>query len=226
MSATSRHPKLLVTAFVALLALLVPAACGDDSAETSSSAAEAGADSDGGANGDNGDDTTTTEAPTTTTTETAPPATGEACLIGKWQVDNDQWGQMFQAFADAEAGEGFQVLGVTGVGTTEFRADGTTETVYDEWTITAAMEGAPGDMAIVRTGVDHGTWSTDGGNVKLVETEITSGVTVSMGGMVLPGGADVSHDPELIADDAAFDCRGDVLSITVDGASWAMHRVG
>lgn len=82
-------------------------------------------------------------------------------------------------------------------------------------------------MTITRDGVDQAAWSTEGANLAMVDTEVNSVVTTSMGGMVLPGGGGGdTHDPSLIAGDATFDCTGDTLNVVIDGVTLVMHRVG
>lgn len=227
-----RSSRTSLFAVMTVVMLLLLAACGDDDEPIAAGGGTVAETEPGDQSSDDAEsDTTTTSTEpesTTTTTEPEPePTGGEACLVGTWLVDNDHWGEMFEAFARAEGGEGFQVIGVTGVGSTEFRADGTTETIYDEWTITATVASAPGEMSIIRTGVDQGTWTAEGDHLTMVDTDVTSVVRTTMGGMELPtGGGGSTYDASLLEGSATYECSGDRLSVTMEGATAVLNRVG
>lgn len=228
----TRHHRSFVAVLAALLLLL--AACGNDDDDTAAVGAGNGDETNGEVD-DNGadeepDDTTTTTAEETTTTTEAEPdvGTGAECLIGTWQLDNDAWAAAFQQMVPPDAPMGDTA--VSGRVQIEFRADGTSTSIYEDWTIHSEVtQPAPGEMTITRDGDDHGTYTAgDDGSISYTGTETNSTVDVTsvIGGqtMAMPG---IEGDQtDVIGEAGSYTCEVDRLSIEVDGVTVWFDRVG
>lgn len=231
MLAASRHRKLFLTALIALLALFVPVACGDDDSDAVGQGAgsESGADDEGGeVEPDEADTTTTTDATTTTTTTQPPRRSGAECVIGTWQNDNEAWGETFMAIVPADAP--VELESVTGTTTIDFRTDGTSTTVYEDWTISMRVTQPEGSGTITRNGVDHGTYQAgDDGSLTVTDTEVNSVVDTAftIGGQTMAMPGIQGEEAQVIGGAGTYDCDGDRMSISVEGQGMVwMDRVG
>lgn len=231
-----RTPLHRLVAVLAATTLLL-AACGDDDDDGAAVGAGNGeateVDSGEGASDETDpedeDDVTTTEAETTTTTEAEPEvASGAECVVGTWQNDNEAWGEAFQAMIPADAP--MELESVTGAVIIEFRADGTSTTTYDEWTISTRVIQPEGSGTITRNGVDHGTYEAgDDGSMSASDTEVNSVVDTSftMGGQTMDMPGIEGEEAEVLGGAGTYECEGDRMRITVegDGEVW-MDRIG
>jgi hypothetical protein len=193
-----------VVAFTAGCALLPESAAGGGAGGGSGSD-----NSDGPANGD---DTDSDEDGG----EGAKVLTGADCLPGDWSVDNDSFAALMSGAS------GGAVDTVTGLVMLTFTTDGKTQTRYENWKHSITVDSAT--VTIVKNGTDFGTYSVNAdGSVALVDAEISSDTTSVMD----IGGQKVSHtvtpEPSVFSQ-ASFDCNGDDLSVTAEGATTILHR--
>ena len=227
----TRHHRSLVAVLAALVLLL--AACGND--DDDPAAVGAGNGNGNGTNGevedddgDEPDDTTTTTAEPTTTTAEPEVTSGAECLIGTWQLDNDEWAAAFQQMIPPDAPMGDAT--VSGRVQIEFRADGASTSIYEDWTIHSEVtQPAPGEMTITRDGDDHGTYTAgDDGSISYTPTETNSTVDVHsvIGGQAMDMPGIEGEQTDVIGEAGSYTCEGDRLNIDVDGASVWFDRVG
>lgn len=138
--------------------------------------------------------------------------TGAECLPGDWVFDNDSFIEMMNAYSMDTYD------GIDGSAVTTFRADGTSSTHYDEWTHKLSSDGMK--IAVERNGTDHGTYSVNAnGTMSMTDTEVnsTTVMTTSQGSY--------SAESELsVFSEGAFVCKGDKLTIDVDGETAVMNR--
>ena len=227
----TRHHRSLVAILAALLLLL--AACGNDDDSAAVGAGNGNGDDTNGeveddAEDDESDDTTTTTAEPTTTTTEPEVTSGAECLIGTWQLDNEEWAAAFQQMIPPDAPMGDAT--VTGRLTIEFRGDGTSTSIYDDWTIRSEVtQPAPGEVTITRDGDDHGTYTAgDDGSISYTptETNTTVDVTSVVGGQTMAMPGIEGEQTDVIGGAGSFTCEGDRMSIAVDGATVWFDRVG
>lgn len=127
-----------------------------------------------------------------------------SCLHGTWVADNEFFLAGIQEFGD-------EVRSVDGRVVLEFSADGTLETDYQDWLITAVADG--GEVQISRDGLDTGTFSATATTLTLVDDHVGSTLTLDASGfeMVL--------EPQPIAySEVAYTCSPlSVHIVTADG---------
>jgi hypothetical protein len=172
-----------LTVLFAVLAI-VAAACGDDSAGGTSTAAPAAAVTEAPATPATTSPRATTAAPATTvapttvaTTTAAPAGRGGAeCLVGGWEIDADKYVAGLASIA-ASLSDGDTEASASHVGGTwtfDMNADGTYSTERQDFEI--AIESPDGELRMVFSGSEAGTWSVDGDMMSFAATETTGGV--------------------------------------------------
>lgn len=127
------------------------------------------------------------------------------CLHGTWLANNDFFLSAIQEFGD-------EVQSVTGRVTLRFDEDGTLTTDYQDWQISAQVEGSP--VVITRAGTDVGTFSVTETELKLADTSVGSSLTVSAAGTetaFAPTPVDYSNAPFMCSPTEA-------VITTVDGS--------
>lgn len=144
------------------------------------------------------------------------PAAMAECLPGNWYPDPEE-------FATLMAGETENlVTDVTGSMMITFRADGSTDTYYEDWTYTFTVDSAT--VTIVKDGTDAGTYVVaDDGAVGLTDTDIDSTTNARM----TINGNEVAQvvDPQpSVFSLATFACSGDELTTSVGSQTATLHR--
>lgn len=126
------------------------------------------------------------------------------CLHGTWIADNTFFLASVRAFGDEIQSVGGQVI-------LQFDAEGTIDSHYQDWTITASAEGHT--VQIMREGIDTASYSATEDMVTITDTRI--GSTITMDG----AGLNMTIDPEPVSYvDATYSCTPTQASIlTVDG---------
>lgn len=125
--------------------------------------------------------TTSTGAPTTdaaadpdTTRQDSDPA---PCLVGTWLADNEFYLVSIREYGD-------EIKDVTGQVTLDFAGNGTLTTTYQDWLITAVVEGT--EVLISRDGTDTGVFSVAGDTVDLADTAVGSTMALIAAGTTMP----------------------------------------
>ncbi len=142
--------------------------------------------------------------------------TGKECLPGNWIFDNDG----FEKFLGSLSGN-FNIA-VSGNVILTLRADGSTQTNYDQWTHN--ISAGEGQAIVVRNGVDKGNYTfSPSGTMSMTDTSIGSitTMTINAGGQKIT--QSVEPEPSVFSQ-GAFVCNGDKLDITVDGYTAEMNR--
>lgn len=141
---------------------------------------------------------------------------GEACLYGNWYLDNES----FRALLETAGGT---VIDVTGSSVLTYREDGTTTTLYDEWTTKVEQDGSVTTM--VRNGEDSGTYEVAGGDtLTMTETDANSVLEMTMkadGQQAVTMTVDPESSP---LSQGTFTCEGDTLTVVVDGQASILYR--
>lgn len=143
-----------------------------------------------------------------------PAATGGACVVGAWSLDNREFGAMLGR-AGLPAGASVKA---SGKAVTTFSPDGSGTVEYRKWQFTTTMDGQK--AVVTRTGKDTFDYTaTDDGKLTIAEKQINSKVVTEVMGMKMgPQG----HSPETTT--ATYDCEGDLLKVTSQGETSLMHR--
>lgn len=173
-----------LTVLFAVLAIIA-AACGDDSAGDTSTAAPAAAATEAPATPATTSPRATSAAPATTvapttvaTTTVAPAGGGGAdCLVGGWEIDAEKYVAGLASMAAAAVSsddEDATASHVGGTWTFDMNADGTYSTERQDFEI--AIESPDGELRMVFSGSEAGTWSVDGDMMSFAATETTGGV--------------------------------------------------
>jgi hypothetical protein len=125
--------------------------------------------------------TTSATAPTTDAPAIPEPTPQEAdpasCLVGAWLADNEFYLVSIREYGD-------EIKNVTGRVTLDFSPDGTLTTTYQDWLITALVEGT--EVLISRDGTDAGVFSVSGDTVDLADTAVGSTMALTAAGTVMP----------------------------------------
>ena len=133
-----------------------------------------------------------------------------SCLVGSWAADN-----AFFLVSLREYGDEFN--NVTGQVTLNFAGDGTLTTTYQDWLLTALVEGI--DLSISRNGSDAGILTVDGDRIDFADTQVGSSVSVTAAGTTMP------IVPEAMAyAGAAFTCAATEASITTIDGTLRLNR--
>ena len=142
---------------------------------------------------------------------------GKDCFPGQWLVDNKDMQDYMETIS------GGAKVATTGKVFLIYNADGTTTTNYDHWTNTITLNGAT--SVVERHGIDNGTYtaSSDG---TFTASDSSVGSVTSMS-IASPGGQMVTMtvDPEpSVFDTGQYTCKGDVLTLKVDGYNLTLNR--
>lgn len=211
-----------LTALAVASALLVTAGCaaeevpqgatagGGSGSESADVAADADSDADSG----------TADADADASDDSDGELTMRECLPGNWYVDNESFGKLI-----AGTGQGV-VDDVTGVVMLSMHADGTSETLYEDWTHSIAVDSPAGSgtMTITKNGTDYGSYEVHGdGTMSMIDTQISSETTsvMKMEGNTVT--SVVTPEPSVFSQ-ASFTCAGDELTVTADGGTTILHR--
>lgn len=127
-----------------------------------------------------------------------------ACFHGTWIADNDFFLERLHEFGD-------EVNSVDGEVRLTFAPDGTLSTAYQDWTISAAVEGS--EVQIFRSGVDTGTYTVTAHAIDLTETVMGSALTLKRGALEMP----IEPIPA-VYNEASYFCSAEEATIeTADG---------
>jgi hypothetical protein len=114
------------------------------------------------------------------------------------------------------------VTDVTGSMMLTLRADGSTDTYYEDWTYTFTVSSAT--VTIVKDGTDSGTYVVaDDGGVDLTDTDLASTTDARM---TISGNevAQVVEPQPSVFSLATLACSGDELTATVGSQVATLHR--
>lgn len=131
---------------------------------------------------------------------------GPGCVVGTWIPDAEVMIGLMNDMSDGPV----EFVGVTGMGTMEFTADGKFTYTYDDWTITAKAGAIP--VTVTVDGVDTGSYNATADTLQLTETNMGSTVTMRTGETVV-----LSVPSQALTNANPYACQGDTLKITVEG---------
>lgn len=202
--------KMLASLFVIGL-LFSLGACGDKKPTHTGAGGGSASGTTGGAKDGSTDDPGSNES-----TDEGAAATPTECVVGEWLVDNNELGAIFKN-AGGEAG--VSIKKPTGQVFVTFGSDNKISTTYKTWQMKfKGPDGTVGEMT--REGTDTGTYkASDDGSMKVVDKSMNSKVSVKIAGsvqMTTPGQAQSFN--------ATYECSGDVLKITSEGATSRLDR--
>lgn len=171
-------------------------------------------------------ETTTTEAPveTTTTTEATASAGGSSCVEGTWLLDI----QSFISLMEDEfvaAGFGADAISANdGTYVVTMGSDGTFSAERDEWGFTVETEDGTFTMSI--SGTETGTWSADDSTITVTvdSSDVTVSSTAEVDGQVVTLPNSPVAVPDAVAENSAYQCSGDVLTVTNEGVVITLNR--
>jgi len=147
---------------------------------------------------------------------TGDPAALTDCLPGNWYSDPEE-------FAALMVGNSKNlVTDVTGSMMLTLRADGSTDTYYEDWTYTFTVSSAT--VTIAKDGTDSGTYVVaDDGGVDLTDTDLASTTDARM---TISGNevAQVVEPQPSVFSLATLACSGDELTATVGSQVATLHR--
>lgn len=167
--------------------------------------------------------TTTTAAPTTTTTE-APSSAGADCVEGTWLLDIQSFISLMQ---EAFTSEGFGADSITaneGTYLVTLSPDGTFTAERDEWGFTVVTGDGTFSMSI--SGTETGTWSADDTTITVTidSSDVKVSSTAEVDGQVIEIPESPVDVPDAVAEDSAYTCNGDVLTVTTDDVAITLNR--
>ncbi len=162
--------------------------------------------------------TATTATPATTATIATSPSTEpvkglvSGCTVGSWLADNQSFGGSFTSLAAAGGGP-IALAAISGAIRVDIGANGAVVTTYDDFTVTATVEGLTSEIFV--TGVDTNQIDfADDGSYTVTSTEIASTQRVSAEGLVFMDGP----SPEAaFFGSSTYACAGDRLDVTIPG---------
>lgn len=138
------------------------------------------------------------------------------CLPGNWYANSTEFAALM--LGDTQN----LVTDVTGSMMITFRADGSTDTHYDDWTYTFTVDTAT--VTIAKDGVDSGTYVVaDDGGVNLTDTDIAATTEARM---TIAGNEVIEVvDPQpSVFSLATFECSGDSLTASVGSQTATLGR--
>jgi len=216
-------------AIVLSLALIVAACSSDPEADTTTTTAASG--------GTVAETTTSTSAPTTTTTTTAAPeetttttldAAGQvsSCVVGRWELDSEDFVTKISEGLEDEADVGTFEFGGGSYSLT-IGGDGTFIDERADWTLVATSDF--GDFTIIINDRNEGTYTLDG---DVLSTTLQTGEPPELVFLVdgepftFPGGASPVQPPEAEFTGAVVTCSGDTMTATFEGYTSMWSRSG
>lgn len=169
---------------------------------------------------------TTTEAPveTTTTTEVPASAGGSACVEGTWLLDIDSFISLMEDEFVA-AGFGADAISASdGTYLVTMAPDGTFTAERDEWGFT--VETTDGTFTMSVSGTETGTWSADDSTITVAvdSSDVTVSSTAEVDGQVVTLPNSPVAVPEAVAESSAYQCSGDVLTVTNEDVVITLNR--
>ena len=199
------------TALILAIGLAAVACSPSDSETTTTTSSEA---------------SSTTEAPveTTTTTEAPASAGGSSCVEGTWLLDI----QSFISLMEDEfvaAGFGADAISANdGTYVVTMGSDGTFSAERDEWGFTVETEDGTFTMSI--SGTETGTWSADDSTITVTvdSSDVTVSSTAEVDGQVVTLPNSPVAVPDAVAENSAYQCSGDVLTVTNEGVVITLNR--
>ena len=134
----------------------------------------------------------------------------QECLVGTWLADNDFFLSFIREFGD-------EVKSITGEVFVTYGPDGTHETEYSDWEITAESEGIT--VVIRREGTDTGEYSATPSALTFGDT--TMGSTITLSGE----GFNMSVEPEPSTHSSLpYTCDSSTLILTTPETDVTMTR--
>ncbi len=153
----------------------------------------------------------TTEAPTTTTPGVGS-GPGAACAIGTWTANNNTLAAALFG-ASSLGGLPLENLSTTGVVHVVINADGSEQTSYDGWKVTASIDSATASMSV--TGSESSTVRfNDDGTISVTNFDIGTHLVIDAGGTVV---ADVPNPEGIFRGPGTYTCAGDTMVIVETG---------
>ncbi len=162
--------------------------------------------------------TATTATPATAATPAISPSTepvegvGAGCTVGSWLADNQSFGESFTSFA-AAAGGPIVLDAISGAIRVDIAANGAVVTTYDDFTVTATVEGLTSEVFV--TGVDTNQIDfADDSSYTVTSTEIASTQRISAEGIVF---LEEPSPEAAFFGSSTYTCAGDRLDVTIPG---------
>jgi hypothetical protein len=205
------------------LALLVSACSPGGEEDTGTSAPEETSSTVAGTEATTTEAPTTTEVPTTTTTE-PPSSAGADCVAGTWLLDIQSFISLME---EAFTSEGFGADSITaneGTYLVTLAPDGTFSAERDEWGFSVATGDGTFTMSI--SGTETGTWSADDTTITVTidSTDVNVSTTAEVDGQVIELPDSPVDVPDAVAEDSAYTCDGDVLTVTTEDVAITLNR--
>jgi hypothetical protein len=211
--------------FKALMLALafVMAAAGCSSSEDTTTTTSASGDTTGAETTTTGAESTTTTAAESTTTTAVEAAGGPDCLVGTWALDSEQFlNSMRDIFL--EETEISEVSEIGGSYTIVMSSDGTLSGERDEWGF--SLVSSEGTVNISMSGSETGTWSAtdDQITIQMTGSDVQVSVSVVANGQEISIGNSPVDIPDAIANNAAYSCEGDVLTVESEDFTTVLNR--
>jgi hypothetical protein len=186
----------------------VPGGTGSTAAPTETTAPEA---------------TTTTTAPTTTTTE-PPSSAGADCVTGTWLLDIQSFISLMQEAFTSEGLGADSIKPNEGTYLVTLAPDGTFTAERDEWGFTVVT--GDGTFTLSVNGTETGTWSADDTTitVSVDSSDVKVSTTAEVNGQVIEMPDSPVDVPDAVAEDSAYTCNGDVLTVTTEDVAITLNR--
>jgi hypothetical protein len=167
--------------------------------------------------------TTTTAAPTTTTT-LPPSSAGAECVEGTWLLDIQSFISLME---EAFTSEGFGADSITaneGTYLVTLAPDGTFTAERDEWGFSVVTGDGTFTMSI--SGTETGTWSADDTTITVAidSSDVKVSTTAEVDGQVINMPDSPVDVPDAVAEDSAYTCGGDVLTVTTEDVEITLNR--
>lgn len=211
----------LLTLMVALVLLGAACSPGEGEDTTTSAADETGSTANASAATQASATTTTVEA--TTTTE-AQSSAGESCVEGTWLLDIQSFISLMQEEFTAEGFGADSITANEGTYLVTLAPGGGFTAERDDWGFTVVT--ADGTFTMSINGTETGTWSADDAaiTVTIGSSDVTVSSTAEVDGQVIELPQSPVDVPDAVAEDSAYTCNGDVLTVTTDGVAITLNR--
>lgn len=200
---------------------LVSVACSPDGSESTTTSAEGGP-----TTTVSSAETTTTEAAPETTTTTEPPSAsgGAGCVEGTWILDTSSFIASMQALFTEEGFGADSLTPNEGTYTVTLASDGTFTAERADWGFSVVT--ADGTFTMSVNGSESGTWTADDATmtVTISSSDVTVSSTAEVDGQVVTLPESPVDVPDAVAEDSAYSCDGDVLTVTTDEVVITLNR--
>ena len=159
-----------------------------------------------------------------TTTTTVASSAGSSCVEGTWVLDTESFVASMEALFSEEGFAADSISPNEGDYVVTFGADGTFTTERTEWGFT--LETSEGTFRLTISGSETGTWAADDETitVTVTESDVTASSQAEVDGQVIELPEAPVDVPDAVAEDSAYVCSGNVLTVTTDDVDITLNR--